>query len=174
MPYLIAAVLILGAMTAVNLLLTVGVIRRLREHTEILSAPPDAFQDAIVAAGESPAPFTAQTTAGSAVSLDDLDGPALFVFFTPNCKACRQKLPAFRAEAAAWDRVYAVVAEDGGDTAEMAAAISDVAQVIVETGQPVVTEAFGVRGFPAWALVDRGTVLRSTVGTGPLPIPVAA
>lgn len=178
MPYLIAAVLLLGALTAVNLLLTVGVIRRLREHTEILSGQPDAFQDGIVAAGESPAPFSAVATDGSPVRLDDLDGPALFAFFSPNCKACHQKLPDFRTEAAAFpggrDRVFAVVARDGGDMAEMADALSGVARVIVETDRPVITEAFQVKGFPAWAMVEGGTVLRSTVGMDRLPSPVAA
>jgi hypothetical protein len=37
MVYLVAAVLVLAAVTLLNLLFTLGVVRRLREHTELIS-----------------------------------------------------------------------------------------------------------------------------------------
>jgi thiol-disulfide isomerase/thioredoxin len=176
-PYLITAVLVVGALCTLDLLLTVGVIRRLREHTELLASPYGALKDAIIGVGEAPHDFSALATDGTPVRFSATDGPTLVAFFSPNCQACKQKLPDFLAAAARFpggpERVLAVVARDGGDMEALATTLADVARVVVETDQPVVTEAFRVKAFPAWALVDGGTVRESGVGLDTLPVAVA-
>src|SRR5690606_37070056 len=60
---LTAAVLLVGALCVLNLVLTVGVIRRLREHTELIQNMPrmQPPEQIMLPAGETVGPFTAVT-----------------------------------------------------------------------------------------------------------------
>ena len=56
MPLLIGGVVLAVALTLLNLVLTIGVIRRLREHTGLLSARGGAT-DVMLDVGETPGRF---------------------------------------------------------------------------------------------------------------------
>ncbi|GAA2590071.1 hypothetical protein SMC26_20370 [Actinomadura fulvescens] len=147
MAFLLALVVFVGLLCTVDLLLTVGVIRRLREHTELLAArnePPGGLP-----VGSAVGEFTAVDTDGRAVTRESLDDGTLVGFFSPGCAPCEEIKPRF-AEAAGTDggrRALAVVSGPGGR--ETAEGLSAVARVIVEDdpGGPVCA-AFQVQAFP--------------------------
>jgi hypothetical protein len=77
MPYLIAGVLVAVTLTVLNLVLTVGVIRRVREHATLLSPRSGSgVPDIMLGVGGTPDAFTARTTDGELVSRETLVGAA--------------------------------------------------------------------------------------------------
>jgi thiol-disulfide isomerase/thioredoxin len=183
MPYLIAAVIVVGVLCTVDLLLTLGVIRRLREHTELLSNRSSGVggdpHDGIIAEGERPAAFEAADGDGRPVSVTSGEGPLLLGFFSTSCPPCRELAPDFAAQAARFpggrDRVVVVVngARDGA--IPFLNTLSAVARVVVEDERGPVAAAFRVDGYPSWCVVDgEGVVTRSGVGMDRLPVAVAA
>ncbi len=151
MPYLIAAVVVLGVLTLFNLLLLYGVIRRLREQTEL----PATRSDGIAKAGSMVGAFTATTIDGVDLTNGDLQPDTLVGFFTPSCSACTEELPKFVDVAAghAQDRVLAVVVGSAADTVEQARELSPKARVVVAPLGSGIVRAFDVQGYPAFALI---------------------
>jgi len=152
---------LVGTVALLNLVLTFGVIRRLREHTGLLAERDRPEGPAVMlATGEAPDEFAATTTGGERLTRDDLGG-ALVGFFSPNCGPCREQAPLFVRRAAGTaggrSRVLAVVVGDETAVAQMVAEFEPVARVVVERGvaaEGSVSQAFGVRGFPALAVLD--------------------
>jgi len=177
MPYLASAVVAVGALGLVNLLLTLAVIRRLRQHTELLSNRPAAPEGGVLAVGERPAHVATVDTDGLPVTIGP-DGPRLVGFFSPECQPCKTKLPDFVAQVTGYpggrQRVLAVVAGDTSGSADFTGALIGVARVVVEPADGPLTTAFQVSGFPAWCVLDEhGVVQHSAVGLDRLPVPVA-
>src|SRR4051794_28290086 len=122
---LAAALVVVGAVAVTNLLLTFGVIRRLREHTGLLADRPGGPpRKGVIAKGEAPGDFVAMTTAAEPVSTGSISGGQLVGFFMPGCAPCKELAPRFvataRAEAGGRDRVLAVVAGDPDGAADLA------------------------------------------------------
>ncbi|WP_432746903.1 hypothetical protein H7827_20765 [Streptomyces sp. JH002] len=150
------------AVTALNLLLCYGIIRRLR-------AEP--------AHGPGPIP-TDHTVTGLRVGVPvalPAGAPTLVGFFSPGCGACADLLPAFTKAAEAHPggtgEVTAVVVEavpDSGSRIYLDA-LAPVAEVLrVPPDSPWVT-AFGVTGFPqVHALTEDGALRWSAVGPSDL------
>jgi thiol-disulfide isomerase/thioredoxin len=161
MAYLSAAVVLVGVIAAVNLLLTVGVIRRLREHTAQLAVLRGPAQEAAVPIGSPVGDFSARDVAGRPVDGQGLAGRSLIGFFSPGCAPCKEQLPGFVEQAArTTDTVLAVVAgEDPGETAETAERLGAVATVVVEPALGPVQRTFGVTSYPAFVLVRDGFVV---------------
>ena len=61
MPVVLAALVIVGMLCALNLILTLGVIKRLREHAALLAGGPPT-----IAVGEAIGEFSARTVQGGA------------------------------------------------------------------------------------------------------------
>lgn len=169
MPYLVAAVVVVGLLCLLDLLLTFGVIRRLREHTTHLEKLLDGARLGLRAPGERVDDFAATTTDGEPVSRGLLSGETVVAFFSPACGPCKEKAPAFaeqvRARSLDRQQVLAVVAEDGADGedegAAMARALAAAGRVVRDgTGERSVAAAFGVSAFPAYCLVDAEGVIR--------------
>jgi hypothetical protein len=150
MSYLIAAVVLLGLLSVLNLLLTIGAIRRLREQAAG-SAPHSSGPSVDLRPGARPDPFTATTTAGEQVSETDVSG--LVGFFSAGCSPCHTLAPHFveRARVLGRERVFAVVA---GDDAELLAELTPVARVVVEDYDGAVQAAFRNTWTPAVYLLD--------------------
>ena len=157
MAILGAAIVVVGLLCLIDLLLTFGVIRRLREHTEQLagfhSADPPVSD---LAEGEAPAPFTARSISG-----EPLSGPAglrLVAFFSAGCSACPERVPAFvdymRANQIARDSVIAVIISSQPEPVSYQEDIAQVAPVCVEPLEGELAAAFKVRGFPTFCLLD--------------------
>jgi peroxiredoxin len=176
MVFLVTAVVLVGVLGLLNLLLTTGVIRRLREHTELLSKRPEGGgPDLMARPGTTVGAFAATTVEGEAVSRDTLLDGTLVGFFTPNCKPCAEQLPRFVAAARelphGYRQVLAVVVGPPEQTADYAAQLRSVAQVVLEDGHGEVREAFKVRGYPAVCTVDgNGVIVRNGL-PGALAVP---
>ncbi|GAA2068517.1 TlpA family protein [Streptomyces albiaxialis] len=155
MPFLIVAVVFVGLLCTLDLVLSLGVIKRLREHTDLLSALNGR---ASLAAGEEVGEFTAVTVDGVAVSRAGLADDTLVGFFSPGCAACKEQLPKFVAYARALPggraRVLAAVVGDPKRTAAMVAELAPVAQVVSEAPNGEVGSAFRIAAFPVFLTVS--------------------
>jgi thiol-disulfide isomerase/thioredoxin len=162
MPYLIVALVLLGLLVAFQLVLTVGIIKRLREHTALLSAVDTSpAASPAVKVGEEVGPFATTTVGGEPVSRDGLSGDTLVGFFTPGCGPCEKRLPEFveyaRALPGGRDGVLAtVVAAEPAEAAEYVAGLSQVARVVVEDSDGPLTRAFRATAFPTVVMVAPG------------------
>jgi thiol-disulfide isomerase/thioredoxin len=167
MSYLIAAVVVVGVLCVLNLLLTYGVIRRLREHNELLAHRGQlAVPDLVVGAGSLVGPFSAATVDGDELIADDLVPGTLVGFFSPDCPACDEQLPKFADVAAAHpggpERVLAVMIAPGEVAAEQVAALSSRARLVVVPPGAEIEKAFGVKGYPAFALLGEDRVVTAS------------
>ncbi|MEV6586998.1 hypothetical protein [Streptomyces acidicola] len=184
MSYLAVAVTGAGLLCLLNLVLALGVIRRLREHSEQLAhlngtGAPD---HAILPAGAMVGSFTAEAASGIPLTDADLADGTLVAFFSPTCKPCGEKVPGFVAALAdrpeEKDRFLAVVVGDAETSAPMLASLASVAPAVREEEDGPVGTAFAVRAYPASARVSRdadGRLLVARTDVWPLPaVPAAA
>ena len=177
MPILIAAVTLVGCLCLLDLLLTFGVIRRLREHTALLSGGgPGAPEPVGLLAGEPPAAFTALTTDGEPVR--GPSGLRIVAFFSSRCSACPEKVPPFadylNAHGIGPDSVLAVSVGPGDTPAPFMRGLAGAAKVCVEEEDGDIGGAFKVRAYPAFVLLDAdGAVAVSGHDPAALPEPAA-
>jgi thiol-disulfide isomerase/thioredoxin len=158
---------VLGPLGLANLVLTVGLLRRLRRQNALMQMSIDGVanpEPIMLVAGEEVRPFAATTVAGARVGTADLHGRTLVAFLSPTCPSCIESLPLFTAKAqlvpGGAEQVLAVVVGHDHDTAELR-----------ERLEPV---AFGVVGFPAFAVLDEHTVAASHFALERLPETAAA
>ncbi|MFI6316901.1 hypothetical protein ACIBG8_05250 [Nonomuraea sp. NPDC050556] len=178
MMYLTAGLICVALICLVDLLLTFGVVRRLREHTKILSKQASSQPAVMLLPQERVAAFEAGVDDSGSISRESLNGPTLVGFFSPGCGACTERLPSFVALAGShsWhrDQVLAVVMGDEASTATMRAELAEVARLVDDKHVDTMVESFGVSGFPAFCLIDEsGVVLASGLDVESLSVPVA-
>lgn len=168
MPIVVAVLVVLSTVTLLNLLLTFGVIRKLREHTRELGAvrPPVTLP-----VGAQVPDFAASTADGDVVSVASLrTAGGLVVFLAPDCSGCQEQLPSVRsALAEALDTPTAVVvvltrlrpapepARADRERAELVAALEVDGGRVAVVDEPLdgaLQSAFQVAAFPAFYLVD--------------------
>jgi thiol-disulfide isomerase/thioredoxin len=179
MALLTAAVVVVGALCLVNLVLVLGVLRRLREHAERLDEHHGRHggeRDAPMASVDGTVQeFTAVADDGTPLSRGWLGGVVLVGFFSLSCKPCRDFLPRFveaatRHPGGRAQTLAVVVGASDEAAAPFVAALRPVATLIREDEQGPVMTAFGVRGFPAFALVEEeGRVRASAFDIEALP-----
>ncbi|MER5625693.1 TlpA disulfide reductase family protein [Streptosporangium sp. NPDC002544] len=175
MAYLAAVAVLVGLLVVTNLIFTVGVVRRLREHTAELAALRDGGSggvDVAMPAGSSVDGFDATSVADLPVSLATLGERPLVGFFSPSCQPCKERLPSFVEYAATRpggrDAVLAVTVGTREETAALVELLRPVATVVVEADRGPVQQAFGVTGFPAFVLVEEGVVAASGYELAPV------
>ncbi|MBT2500068.1 redoxin family protein [Agromyces sp. ISL-38] len=163
-----------------NLLLTYGVVRRLREHGTRLSkveaggngGGADSLGPASPAPGTSVPSFEAAAVDGSVVSsATTSQGEKYMGFFSPTCAPCRERLPEFIsfAQRRSPDDVVVII-QDGDGASEMAAAATGVARVIIDDGPGgQLIESFQVDRFPTLIALQDGVVTTNTSIMGGLP-----
>jgi hypothetical protein len=176
MPILIAAVVAVACLCLLDLLLTFGVIRRLREHTDLLAGarggqPPVTG----LAAGQSPGAFSAATIAGDLVS--DVMGLRVVAFLSSSCPACPRMVPPFveyvSSHRIGRDSVLAVIAGSASEPPPYLAQLAEAAQVRIEPADGDVIHAFRVQEFPAFCVLDSGGALIAS-GHDPSALPEPA
>ena len=180
MTVLAAAVALVGVLGLLDLLLTFGVIRRLREHAELLG-PGDGPEVPVlgVTAGEQPAPFLVTTIEGDLIA--GPGGLSMVAFFSTTCPACPERIPPFISylsdRGIARKSVLAVVLGPQGEPPAFANALAGAAQVTTasERADDPLARAFKVAGYPAFCLLDDdGTVVATSHDPAGLPRAVAA
>ncbi|GAA0984046.1 hypothetical protein GCM10009555_057030 [Acrocarpospora macrocephala] len=164
----LSAVLVLCGLVAVNLVLTGGIIRKLREYERERAGHTDGWQPGLADGAKVPS-FTAATTTGETVDEEILrDGVTLVGFFSTDCGSCLPKAPDF-ADTAASTPALAVVSAGRTAADDLRQALDAVGKVVVEAeGGPVAT-AFAVAAYPLFFLVGPdGAVLASGHELDPL------
>lgn len=161
MSFLIAAVVLVGMLCTLDLILTFGVIRRLRVHTQRLAGLGDDGEGhrAALTAGESVGDFVSSTVDGELLSPESLDGDTLVGFFALGCQPCEEKKPEFLAYAKRLPggrrEVLAVVVGDPAAATETAAQLTQVARVVVERPDGPVSTAFRAYAYPTILMTAR-------------------
>jgi thiol-disulfide isomerase/thioredoxin len=177
MPILVAAVAVVGGLCLLDLLLTFGVIRRLREHTQMLTGARGSEPPPIgLAAGKPPGLFSAETTSGEEVT--GAAGLQVIAFFSSWCSTCPERVPPFleylSRHRIGRDSVLAVVAADSSTPAPYLEQLAEVALACVEPTGGEIATAFEVQGFPAFFLLDPdGAVAVNGYDPAALPEPAA-
>ncbi|MFI7443037.1 TlpA disulfide reductase family protein [Nonomuraea indica] len=175
MAYLVALMVLIGLLSALNLLLSVGVIRRLREHSVELATLRSGgttsdrgllpLGDVALPDGSPIGEFAAVTVDGESVTLGGLGDRPLVGFFSPSCTPCKEQLSAFVEFAASRpggrDTRLAIVVGTSEESAETVERLSPVTTVVVESEGGPIQKAFGVTGFPAFILSTDGLVAAS-------------
>jgi len=156
MPVLTAVVGLLAAVTAANLFLLLGVIRRLRTM-----ATDHALTDlGMPEIGSQIGTFAETTIAGQPVTDEDLrHDPALLVFLSASCQPCKRtatELASRRDELPARTFVFIQAEPDEPALARMLDSLDGAGAVIVSEHAP--RQAFAVDAFPTVLLVDGGRV----------------
>lgn len=173
MLILTAAVILVGILCLADMLMTFGVIRRLREHTATLGQFTGADMSVSgLGQGETPGGFSITDVDGKSVQ-----GPAglrLTAFFSSSCPVCPEKVPAFtdyvRISGAQRDQVLAIVVGSSADEIPYLGRLAEVAQVCVEPASGDLVKPFKINGFPAFCLLDAdGSVVASGYEPAELP-----
>jgi hypothetical protein len=174
MPFLVAAVIIVGILCALDIVLTFGVIRRLREHTELLAVHRRSAEPPVIklASGQMPTPFAALTTDGR--EMTGPDGLRLAGFFASGCPTCPGRVAPFieyvRAHQIRRDQVLAVLLPGDDGPPAYLGQLAEIAELSVQDGDDAITRAFGVSGYPAFCLLDEdGAVVASAFDPAALP-----
>jgi thiol-disulfide isomerase/thioredoxin len=174
MTVLSVAVAVLAVLVLLDLVLTLGVVRRLRDHSTRIGVlqgiqPEEA---SLPDAGAEIAPFTVVTASGTLTN-DDLAEPTLVGFFTPDCPSCEEKLPTFLSYAHEFPggkaRVIGVVASESGGVSYRNA-LSEVATVATERERGDMQKAFGVQAFPTFLVIVDGQIVQATHHVTDLPV----
>ncbi|MFI0480987.1 TlpA family protein disulfide reductase [Actinomadura sp. 9N215] len=170
MPYLTAAVVLVGALCLADLVLSLGIVRRLRVHGALIEhvLTRSTEKTPIKRTGERVDAFSAVTSGGGLVTRESLTESAesvLVGFFSPDCATCRERLPGFVREASRRDETIAVVVGDEPAATELvgSSGLDRAARVVLESpADSPMADAFGVSAFPSACVVDgTGVVLSS-------------
>jgi hypothetical protein len=161
MLVLTAAVIVVGCLCLLDLLMTFGVLRRLREQAAQPGRPAEPDLAPGLAPGRRPGVFAAVSTAGDAVA--GPDGLRVVAFFSSSCSACGPQVAPFtdwvRRQRLGRDQVLAVV--EAENDAPYVAELSAVAQVCVEPPGADLAEAFALAGFPAFFRLDAQALIEA-------------
>ncbi|MFG1871620.1 TlpA family protein disulfide reductase [Micromonospora arborensis] len=167
MEALIAAVSLLGVVGILNFVLTMGVIRRLRQHAEAISSRGGAASPTLEAGGHV-GDFATTAVDGTIVASELITAESTIAFFSPSCGPCRERLPGFIEYAGRMNglqqHVIAVVVGEESEAAEFASRLGAAATVVVETPDagPLAT-ACQVKAFPTILVADRDPAGHLTV-----------
>lgn len=166
MAILTAAVVLVGVLVLFDLLLTLGLVKRVRSHAEVLdklvNARPSHAESGGLEPGQLPpgtvvGEFAATTSDGLEISRASFTDGALIGFFSTWCETCAEQLPGFLAyaEPLGRERVLAVV--HGGEELlpGLIAKLSKVAQVVVEPDNGPIAKAVGADATPTMAVIDK-------------------
>jgi hypothetical protein len=168
-------VALFGALTLLNLLLTFGIIRRLRQRP----ATGPATYPGVLPSGSLVGDFAARDLRQQPLSRADLDGRTLVGFFSPGCDACSEQLPAFVAAARSADfgprHSWAVVVGDAESASPYLPSLEPVARVALQNEDDSLLSAFSVQAFPAFFVVDAtGRVVAGGAAVDDLPVAAVA
>jgi hypothetical protein len=181
--YLVVGVAILCVLCLFDLLLTLGVVKRLRDHENRLAKPTGYEAMGNLASslvqGSRPGAFDVRTTEGDLLTLDGMIDGAVVAFMSPHCKPCVSKLPAFIEHTSALPdgklRVTVVLTGEEAEATPMAAQLEQVARVVIEPFDGPMTTAFAVTALPViFVLTGEGRVAATSYEIDQLLGPMAA
>ncbi|SDQ71070.1 TlpA family protein disulfide reductase [Thermostaphylospora chromogena] len=149
---------ILSAITALltisvvfNLLLTIGVIKRLREHTGLIEEMQGRRMDPGLSVGDEIGEFDEVSLQGDRLTPETIgERDTIVAFFSTDCHPCKEKVPSFvefvRNQGLNPRDVLAVVV--GDEAQPFTSQLLPVARVATEEINGAISRAFRVRFFP--------------------------
>lgn len=168
MPVLAAAVVLTAVICLLNLLLTFGVIRRLRDHDRRLAESGGPLRRRLDP-GAQIGPFTATATDGRTVSAATLPPRSIIGFFSPTCQPCLEQMPLFADFAAGLpggrDQALAVLCGPAQEAAPLAGQLEPVARVVLEESGGALAGAFATMAFPSIFVTDDEGRIQASGGT---------
>ncbi|MFI7633496.1 hypothetical protein [Nonomuraea sp. NPDC049400] len=152
---------VVSLLSLFNLLLMLGVIRRLREQDSrirdmsVRNDPQWRLPSPIPGIGELIDEFTAETVDGAIIDHRRVFGGTV-IFLDASCDSCHDRIPDIInwAKNGRRENIFAFVNGHDADKADMIAALNPVAQVVSDTFQLHVTKSFRVRKFPVYLTLD--------------------
>ena len=173
MPYLVGGFAVFAILTVLNLVLTFGVVRRMRDHAEHLNRLSGGGRHTSELAMGAPVPeFAAIAADDEPVTSADLLGTVVVAFFSLGCRPCAEQLPKFLEYAKELPaRPLAVVVGDPDEAAGEVEMLRPVSRVVVEPFNGPVAGAFGVSAYPTLYLLTEGSVVSAVNAVDALPVP---
>lgn len=150
-----------AAVTVLNFILILGLLRQSRRQGELISVLSRARvpNHELLSPGTKVSDFAITTVAGEQRSLADFAGaPSLFGFFMVHCPPCEAKVPEFKAyvrhATAQGARALAVVTGEADLVADYVRELAEAMPVVVEAPGGPVLKAFSVASYPAFFALD--------------------
>jgi thiol-disulfide isomerase/thioredoxin len=164
------AIVVIGLISAVNLLLGVGIIRKLREHSAKFAAAGSMDLYTPVVGAEVDA-FEGVTTRGEPIVRETIQPGTLVAFFSPECPPCVEAVPGFvdRFQEDGQIPPLVVISGPEEEARAMATVLEQVAKVVVEPYRGPVARAFGVHSTPTYLLFDSGKIAASEMKLDRVP-----
>ncbi|HKS98909.1 MAG TPA: thioredoxin domain-containing protein [Rugosimonospora sp.] len=166
----------LSGLGLLNLLILLVLVRRvdaLAARLDRPAAPSDP--PPLPGVGTKVGSFTAVTTDGHRLSIEDFVGRTLVGFFAEGCGTCRELAPQFARHASVFpggrDQVLVVVVSPNPGS-PVAASMAPIARVVVEPGDGAVVRAFRVDGFPGFCVLQENVVVAAEGKLERLRLPV--
>ncbi|MET9249353.1 hypothetical protein [Nonomuraea sp. NPDC003709] len=144
MPFLIVAVVLVGLLCLLDLVLTLGVLRRLRAHTAELER---------LAGTSTLMPYDPRVLVGRTLP-QDVAGPRLVGFFDVGCDTCHQRAPQFAVEAKG-QSALAVISGAVEETADLVEVVGGVASVVTGEDALRIVQALDIHAFPTFLRTDQ-------------------
>lgn len=158
MNVLAVVVGLLAVVTALNLFILLGVIRRLRE----MSVPTGPPESGLPTVGTAIGAFAASTVDGVPLTEEWLaTGRSLVILLSPNCKPCQDAAVnlAAQRDRLPHDTVVLVAAGEGESGLDsLVESLRGIGTVAVCAEPAAVESAFGVDGYPSAIVVRDGLV----------------
>ncbi|QIS15136.1 redoxin domain-containing protein [Nocardia arthritidis] len=167
-------VVVLSIITALNLLVTYGLVRRIRVHSDLLEELVGATTARALPVGTPIPAFTTHAIDGSRLADTDLRHPAAIALFAVDCPHCRTNLPDFIAyiqgAGYARDHVLAMVTTRDA-TDPMVEMLTPTTTLVCEpNSEGAVATAFGIQAYPTFYLTDdNGVITAATHAVRQLP-----
>ncbi|GGN75975.1 TlpA family protein [Actinoplanes lobatus] len=157
----LSVTVVVGVVAVLNLILTVGVIRRLKDHEQRFTelSADDGASNAQPSVGTAVPEFTAATTTGGKVTAADLRDGGLIGFFSVGCPPCAEQLPDFTRFLRAMDDTPALIVIEAPSPADAAAFLEVTGDLpVVLDGGDGLCKTFEVNRFPSMAQLSGGAV----------------
>jgi hypothetical protein len=171
MIVLIAALVLLTAVTAGHLLLTFALIRRVRELQNRAPIPHD---DGLPAPGTPVGPFSLERADGGRFGTEDLaTGTTLVGFFAAGCAPCSSVVADLLDDPPSERFVALVDSGEDEPTRALATRLGTIAEVAVVPWDSTAPSAFDQEGFPALLRVRDGVITeaaRTRAALAPLAV----
>jgi cytochrome oxidase Cu insertion factor (SCO1/SenC/PrrC family) len=158
---LTTAIVLLAVVVALHVLLTFGLVTKVRELQQHGGGRP-ARDPGLPRPGLVVRPFSVTDTEGADITEVDLDGPVQIGFFAAGCAPCTTLSDALAADPPA-ERFIALIDGDPGEdrTKRLLAKLAHLGRVaLIDVDHPVVT-AFAVNSFPTLLHIHSGVVTAS-------------
>ncbi|HIV57631.1 MAG TPA: redoxin domain-containing protein [Candidatus Stackebrandtia faecavium] len=165
MAIIITLIAILTVVALLNLLLTLGLIKRFREVDQIVADLNAVEHEPMLPTGSAIDEFEAETVDSETITHASLTEGTIVGFFNPTCETCHGHIPTFSEVAASLpdgrNQALAVVQhnDDPDELDEMVTPLSKAARVVVQPKRGTVWRAFGVQATPAFCQLGRDQLI---------------